>query len=186
MDLDAAILQLRRNVPVFGGDAATGAGGRVAGAADFARAIEDQAWMLLPAAYVIPLDEDTDENPGGNGLVQIVTERIGVIVEFDNSTDRRGQASAEQFLAVRTAVWAALLNWRIDPVNAAQGLSYGGGRLLQFDRARLFYQWEFVLHRQLTDSDGWQEPVDDLTELDVQVDDAGAAGLALHILLPQT
>lgn len=185
MDLNAAIMQLRKYAPMFGGDPITGEGGRVAGAADFAQAIEDQAWMALPAAYVIPLDEDTDENPPGPGLDQHISERMGVIVEMDNTADRRGQASASQFAPIRTAVFAALLNWRIDPIMAAQGLAYGGGRLLQFDRARLFYQWEFVLHRLLTDADGWQEPILDFAEIDVRVRDDGApAGPDLHVLLP--
>ncbi len=186
MDLNAAIMQLRRQAPIFGGDPITGKNGRVAGAADFAQAIEDQAWMDLPAAYVIPLDEDSDENPPGPGLDQHITERIGVIVELDNTADRRGQAPAAQLHDVRTAVFAALLNWRIDPVSAAQGLAYGGGRLLQLDRARLFFQWEFTLHRLLTDADGWQEPTPDFAEVDVRVrDDGHLIGPELHILLPQ-
>lgn len=186
MDLNAAILQLRKHVPMFGGDPVTGANGRVAGAADFAQAIEDQAWMELPAAYVIPLDEDSDENPPGPGLDQHISERIGVIVELDNRADRRGQASAAMFAAIRAAVFAALLNWRIDPVAAAQGLNYGGGRLLQFDRARLFYQWEFTLRRLLTDADGWQEPTPVFAEIDVTVrDDGHPAGPGLQVLLPQ-
>ena len=159
MNIDLVIGQIRANMPVFGQ--------RVAGAADFARAVEDQTWMDAPACYVIPLDEDADENPPGQGLEQHVAERIGVIVEFDNTADRRGQAASEQFEAMRTAVWACLLNWRIDPLAGAQGFIYGGGQLLSFDRARLFYQWEFVLHRLLTDADGWQEPVDTLTEIQV-------------------
>lgn len=174
MDIDLAIQQLRVNLqPV---------GGRVAGAAGFAKSTQDQAWMELPAAYVLPGDEDADENPPGNGLDQHVIERIKVIVEFDNSLDRRGQAASEQYSPMRAAVWACLLNWRIDPQNAAQGLYYEGGRMLDFDRARLFYEWTFALRRQLSDLDGWQEPSDPLMEVDF----ARSVKPVAQILLPQT
>ena len=165
---------MRAHIPLLGS--------RIAGAADFAKAVEDQGWMGLPAAYVVPLDEEADANPDGTGLDQHVTERIAVIVEYDNSSDRRGQSVAEQYEAMRAAIWAALLNWRVDPLNASQGLCYAGGQMLKFDRARLFYQYEFTLRRLLTDMDGYQEPVYPLNEIDVK---RPVVGPEIHVVLPQ-
>lgn len=177
MNLQKVIDQLRQNASIFGG--------RVAGAADFAQATEQQGWMGLPAAYVIPLDEDATPNEFGNGLEQHVTERIGVVVELDNSADRLSSKAVATLNEVRSAVWAALLNWRIDPDHGAQALYYGGGRVLDFDRARLFYQLELCLDRLLTDQEGWQEPTEPLTEIDVDVQVGGREVPGIRIPLPQ-
>jgi hypothetical protein len=147
MNLEHVIEQLRIFAPVFGG--------RVAGAADFERGIETEGMLDLPAAYVVPMDEDAEDNDEQVGLYQVVTERIGVIVEFDNSGDRRGQSVSEQYGPVRAEIWRALLNWNPDPLHAPRGMSYGGGAWMSQDRARLFYRWEFLLHVQITDADGF-------------------------------
>lgn len=178
MNLDAVVLHLRSAVSAFDG--------RVAGAAEFARGLETEAQMALPAAYVVPLDEDAAENTLMNGLVQIVTERIGIIVEFDNTADRRGQSVTSQFDAMRSALWAALLNWRIDPVRATRGLEYAGGQLREFDRARLFYQWEFTLQITVTDRDGWHEPSTPLTTLGLTAAHGSTTLVTAEIDLPQT
>ena len=160
MNISAVIAQLRMYAPVFEG--------RVAGAADFSKGLEDAVWMAQPAAYVIPLDEEAGENRSQDGLVQLITERIGVIVAFDNTTDRRGQGPATDLHEVRAAVWSALLNWRPYPDSEGRGFSYGGGQLRDFDRGRLFYQWEFVIETTVTDDDGWQAPTAPLTDINVQ------------------
>lgn len=168
MNLDAVITQLK-TVAMFGGN--------VAGAAAFADGIDSQVWLPTPAAYVIPLDEDASENQNLNGLQQIVTERIGIIVNLDNSADRRGQTASDQYDTTRTAIFKAILNWRPDwhPLNPelnreARGFYYQGGRLLDFDRARLFYQWEFALDITITDQDGWQPPAIPLLDITIHAD----------------
>ncbi|HVB67976.1 MAG TPA: hypothetical protein VNE67_08995 [Acetobacteraceae bacterium] len=170
MNIDGVIGQLKSLVPTFGGN--------VAGAAAYAKAVEDQVWLPQPAAYVIPLDESAEPNQEEVGLYQLVTERIGVIVDLDNSADRRGQTTAAQLLALRYAVYAALLNWRPDwdqtnPTTnrEARGLYYAGGRLLDFDRARFFYQFEFALDTTITDADGWQLAGPPLTDAFITVTD---------------
>lgn len=150
MNLDLVMTQLKTYAPMFGG--------RVAGAANFAVGLETQVWMDLPAAYVIPLDEDASENLDVAGLRQTITERIGIIVELDNAADRRGQAPAATLNDARAAVFAAVLGWHIAPDRSARGLYYGGGQLREFDRARLFYQFEFCLDATYTYADGFQQP----------------------------
>jgi len=157
MDLPAVIVHLRANAPIFGG--------RVAGAANFTKALETEGMLDLPAAYVVPADDDATENLEANLLVQDVTERFSVIVELPNDADRRGQRATTLYDPVRAALWAALLNWRLDPVKAAKGLYYAGGSLLDLDRARLFYRWDFAQDIRITDEDGWQQPLIPLTSI---------------------
>ncbi len=173
MNLAAVIQQLRDHAPVFGG--------RVAGAADYAKGVAEQVWMALPAAYVVPEDEDPGQQTAtGGGFNQDVTEAFGLIVVFDNSTataagDRRGQTVTHGYDAMRRAVFRALLNWRPPPsdgdvLRAAQGLYYTGGELVGYDRARLFYQWNFALDTLISDADGWQDTLPDLDGVDITVD----------------
>ena len=156
MQIDLVIAQLRALCPAFNNN--------VAGAADYANGVEEQVWLPLPAAYVVPMNDDADENTSMTGLQQIVTERIAVILVLNNATsasDRRGQASAEQYGTLRAAVFKALLNWRPDwAANQAtnresRGIYYLGGELLDFDRARLFYRFTFGLDTTITELDGW-------------------------------
>lgn len=149
--LTATIAQLRRQVPLLGG--------RVAGAADFVLGLQsDNATMTLPAAYVLPLEMDSPGNEVMVGLIQTVTRTIGVVVEFNATADRRGQTPAMQYDEVQDQLCQALLLWQpagglggpgTGRVPGHQGFWLAGGRLLDFNRARLFYQFEFALQWQL-------------------------------------
>lgn len=165
MNIDIVAAQLRANAPLFEGN--------VAGAARYADAVADQVFLPLPAAYVVPGDDDAGENTSMNGLYQVVTQHVGVIVVLEtlkvgatrDLADRRGQAASAYLMTVRGAVFRALLNWRPDwdPENPdtnieARGLAYAGSELLEFDRARFFYQFNFSLETLITDADGWQQP----------------------------
>jgi hypothetical protein len=161
------IEQLRSYCPVFGGN--------VAGAAQFQLGLQNyNANMPLPAGYVLPLDQvvEGERNQNMTGLFQIIDKTIGIVVELDATPDRRGQAPAMTYDEMETAIFAAILNW--SPVECRvpnkQGFYFAGGRFLDLDRARLFYQWEFTLRYQITDEDGWQGdpgvPLDTI-ELDI-------------------
>jgi hypothetical protein len=170
--IDVTINQLRAYCPPFAG--------RVAGAADFRKGLQNYNATLtappgaFPAGWVVPLDQDSEGNqnyPGGTGLQQIVTKRVAVIVEFDARPDRRSQAPTSEYDDMEAALFAAILNWR--PVQCRmvgnQGYWFAGGNFLDLDRARLFYQWVFALNWQITDADGWHEP-DPAPPLSVEVD----------------
>jgi hypothetical protein len=72
-----------------------------------------------------------------------------------------------QYDEVEAGIFAAILNWA--PVECRvpgrSGYEFGGGRFLDLDRARVFYQWEFLLPYTLTDLDGWQPPASDAEDL---------------------
>jgi hypothetical protein len=154
MNLVTVIDQVRTYCPALGG--------RVSGAADFAAGLESTVNLALPSAFILRLEDAVTDNDQQPGLQQLVTERMGVVVEFDNTTngdaDRRtGFAGTNQTDDMRGALWAALLTWLPPELTgrARQGFSYGGGHLLDFDRARLFWQFEFTLELTLTDADGF-------------------------------
>jgi hypothetical protein len=156
VNIDTVIAQVKELAPVFRGN--------VAGAAGYA-AVADQVYLALPAAYVLPGDSDGDDNTSMAALNQRVIERISIVVVFDNSSDRRGQSVASMFDSVRAAIRTALLNWRPDwnPLSPTtnretRGLYEVSGRMIEFDRARLFYEWTYALDTTVTDADGWQVP----------------------------
>lgn len=159
MNLDLVVNQIKSICGGFGQ--------RVSGAADFATGIETTTDMVLPCAFVYPLEDMAGENILDNGLIQEVNERIGICVIIDNTGDRRGQDSVDQVNGIKYELFSAILNWRIDPLRAVKGLQYDGGRLLDFDRARLFWQYEFSLIVTIDDNDGYnpQEPL--LTAIDI-------------------
>ena len=179
MNIDDVVTQLRGYCPFFGG--------RVAGAADYHNGIATgTAWLEVPAAYVVPLDDDAADNDALNGLRQTVTERIGVVVNW-TTIDRRGQTPAGALAAARQQIFAALLNWKPAGANAARGMAYAGGSMLDFDRARLFYQFDFTLETMITDADGWQWPDATLTEIDAtSVQPAGTPVAQIDVTLPQS
>lgn len=166
MNIDAIAGQLRSVATVFGGN--------VAGAAAYANGVADQTWLPLPAAYVIPGEEDAEPNESMTGSYQTVHERVSVIVVLPtlsaggalDSADRRGQAAAAQVDVLRAAVFKALLNWRPDEDGgdavtspSTRGLYYLGARFPAdgaFDRARFFYEFLFGLDATVTDDDGWR------------------------------
>jgi hypothetical protein len=190
LNLDAVILQLKALAPVFDGN--------VAGAAEFMRAIDDQTWLAMPAAYVMPLEETASLNEQQNGLRQTITERFQVVIALDNRTDRRGQASAEQLDTFKSAIFKSILGWRpdssVDAPNyqatnpfvdhSSRGLRYAGGEFREMDRARFFWAFNFELDVLVTGlSDGWVAPSAPLTE--VQVNEPEGSFGSFDIIIPQ-
>jgi hypothetical protein len=168
MDLSQVIAQLRAFCPALDG--------RVAGAGDFpigtqpvVAFTDSNGTLVYPTAIVIPLEDDAGQNEQEIGLYQMVTETIGVVVEFDSTGDRRGQAGVTQVEAMKYALFAALLNWQITPERTGKGLYYAGGSLLDFDRARLFWEYRFSLDVLITDADGFQPRGDPLTDIESTV-----------------
>lgn len=147
--LGSFIASLRANAPVFGG--------RVAGAAEFYKGLRDYSTSLpMPAAYVLPLGQDAEPNRTFGGLMQLVHKSIGIAVELDAQRDRRGQDPTMGFETIEMQVMASCLNLYIGECRMSQGAYFGGARWLDLDRARLWYQWEFLVDWQLNDLDGVQ------------------------------
>lgn len=143
------IERLRGNAPIFGG--------RVAGAAEFYRGLRDYTTsMPMPAAYVLPLAQEAGPNLIWNGLIQIVSKGIGVAVELDAQTDRRGQRPVMDFETIEAQINASVLNLLLPGCRMVRGVYFTGARYLDLDRARLWYQWEYGVDWQIDDTDGVQ------------------------------
>jgi len=160
MNLDDVILQIKANTTLLNHDGAA----QVAGAAELAQVV-DKAWLQRPAAYVLATEDDAEGNVSMNGLDQTVTETVGVVVDLDNTADQRGQFASSQIDAARADLFRCLLNWRPPNSMANQGFAYRGGHLVQMDRERLHWQFNFILKIQITDADGWQPPSDPITDI---------------------
>jgi len=150
MNIDLIIAALRLRCPSFAG--------RVAGAAQF-QLLPEKTNLPVPCAYVIPLDDRADENRSSTGYRQTITDAFAVIVALDNTADERGQAASGNVHAIRRELFKALLGWEVS--DDYGGVEYAGGELLDIDRARLWYQFEFsaafeIGSDDVSDPDTWQ------------------------------
>jgi len=147
MNLNLVIAQLRTYCPSFAG--------RVAGAAKF-KQLEETASMDVPVAYVIPLDDNPGERMSLNDVRQPLIESFAVVVALSNLPDERGQAAVNSAHdTIRAELWHALIGWQPDVVTY-RGVEYQGGNLLDLDRARLWYQFDFGAYMEIAPEDGWQ------------------------------
>lgn len=190
MNINLVIPQLRTLATIFNNN--------IAGAAAYANAVADQVFLPLPCAYVVPGDEEAGENGSMTGLRQEVTERIGIIVILqtlnvggvEDITDRRAQAASAYLHTIRASIFRAVLNWRPDwsadpsTSNDNRGFRYAGGHLLDFDRGRFFYQFDFALDTLITDADGWQQSFDDLIDVQGTITNNGTPPIVFDQTLP--
>lgn len=150
MNLDLVIAALRQRCPSFAG--------RVGGAAQF-QLLPEKTNLPVPCAYVIPLNDSPEDNRSASGYRQSVTDAFGVIVALSNVADERGQAAVRCVHDIRRELFKALLGWQVS--DDYDGIEYSGGELLDIDRARLWYQFEFsaafeIGSDDVTDPDTWQ------------------------------
>jgi len=147
MNLNLVIAQIKTYCPSFVG--------RVAGAARF-KQLDESANLPVPACYVIPLDDNPGERMSGNDVRQSLVESFAVIVALSNTPDERGQAACNTAHdTIRAELWKALIGWQPDQ-SIYRGVEYQGGNLLDLDRSRLWYQFDFGAYMEITPDDGWQ------------------------------
>ena len=140
-------------------------GDLIGGAAELAYALAGT--LTKEVAFVIQLAETVDPNTYDSGINQKISERFGVIVALDNATsdrDKTGLTAYDTLFEIRTELFAALLGWQMP--GAEDLVSYGGGRILGIDRARLWYQFEFVAGTRISDEDGVDSGVEALEDFD--------------------
>jgi hypothetical protein len=145
---------------------------RVGGAAQF-KAIPDVGKLRLPAAYVVPADDETGEQRSATDYWQDLTEGFSVIVVLSNERDEAGQwASYDAVHDVRHEVWKALLGWQPDPCSSE--IRYAGGMLLELNRHELYYQFDFTVLTEIGEDDTRQaddlDALHDLKTLMIDVD----------------
>lgn len=145
MQLEPIIAALRERVPLLVN--------KIGGAAQF-KMLPETAQLQVPCAYVIPLDDNPGENLATNSIRQDIADGFAVVVALSNVADEKGQGASKTVHDMRKALWAALLGW--EPAAEYGGIVYEGGTLLQIDRARLWYQFEFSATMQIDATDGWK------------------------------
>lgn len=164
MNINIVIAQLRARAPLFEQ--------RVGGAAKFEGILPEAANLRMPAAYVLPLDEQPQEQSSKNGYQQTVSERFAVVVAMSNVLDERGQKPTVDLDTIRKALFRALLGFQ--PGEDYDVIAFEGGELLHLDRARLYYQFEFSVEYAVTTEDTWiptrNEELPDFEGLDLDVD----------------
>lgn len=163
MNINNIIAQLRTRAIEFGG--------RVGGAATF-KILPEAANMIVPAAYVIPSDENPGENEASNGYRQSVEDSFFVIVVLDNTADERGQGAAIGVHEIRKALIRSIVGWK--PEEHYDSIDYDGGSLLQMDRNRMYYQFEFKARYEIGTEDTWidvrNQELPKFLGLDIKVD----------------
>ncbi|EJH4501839.1 MULTISPECIES: phage tail terminator protein [Cronobacter] len=143
MKLSLIIEALRERAPSFKS--------RVAGAAEF-QALEPNAKMMLPAAYVIPTGDTVSRQESQTDYYQVVNEGFAVVVVLDNRRDLRGQTAAFDAVdTIRREIFLALLGW--EPDESTHPIEYDGGQVVEMNRAALYYQFDFTAMRELTSDD---------------------------------
>jgi len=140
-------------------------GNLVGGAAELAFAL--RGTLQKEMAFVVQLAETVNPNQYDSGINQKISERFGVIVALDNGTsdrDKTGLTAYDSLFEIRAELFKALLGWQIPETEDL--VSYGGGRILGIDRARFWYQFEFVTGTRINDEDGVDSGVEDLVDFD--------------------
>lgn len=163
MNLDVIVAQLRQHVPAFAS--------RVAGAAKF-DVLPEASNLVVPAAYVLPLNEQPEEMSSQNGYQQTVREGFAVVVALSNKGDERGQKATVDLDTLRRAIFSALLAFQ--PAEDYDVVGFQGGQLLHLDRARMYYQLDFYADYFLDPSDTWipsrNAGLGDFEGLDIRLD----------------
>ena len=124
------------------------------------------------AAFVIPLAEAATRNETDMTAIQRVTERFAVIVALRNDKDMQDELGITAYDRLHTArayIFNSILGWDMNAVLAGtvevvSVISFRGGRLIDLNRANLWYQFEFEYDIQLSDDDCTTEDQDALGE----------------------
>lgn len=159
MRLSPIVTALRQRCASFGN--------RVFGLADFAD-LDTATMPALPAAFVVPLDEEVRNLSVGTVVRAEIFERAAVIVALAQ-TDPRGQAAHDSLHDIRAELWRALVGWRMD--GDAGPFAPDGGEMLDMDRSRFLYQFDFARVIAMTSGeDGYRPELDTFATVGFEVD----------------
>ncbi|MCP4147908.1 MAG: hypothetical protein GY757_09165 [bacterium] len=98
-------------------------------------------------AFVLPMADKASRD--STGYVQDVNDRFAVIVALrnDNCADKTGIETYDRLDQIRADICFILVGWEMG--HAESSLFYAGGHLLDFNRANLWYQFEFEYSNKL-------------------------------------
>lgn len=143
MKLSTIILALRAGETYFGS--------RIGGALDFARVQSNT--LIDEVAFVIPLGEEAVDNDSDSGMNQTIKERFAVVCVIKNDTsaaEKAGILAYDTLASIRSGLFRVLINLDL---GYSRTIEYSGARLLDMDRAWMWYQYEFKYESRLTSND---------------------------------
>lgn len=159
MRLSPIVEALRVRCPSFGT--------RVFGLAEYA-AMDGVTMPELPAAFVVPLDEQVRNLSWGTKVRAEIFERFGVVVGLTQS-DPRGQAAHDSLHDIRAELWAGIVGWRMDA--DAGPFAPDGGEPVEMDRSRFLYQYDFARVIAMdSGTDGYRPVLDDFAQTGFRID----------------
>lgn len=102
----------------------------------------------LPAAFVMPGEEEAATQQSATDYWQTVTEAFAVLVLLDATPVLNGDETAFDSLdEVKAQLWKALLGMRPEPDGNI--IVYTGSRMLEMTDGRLCYQFDFTCDREI-------------------------------------
>lgn len=136
MDVTSTIKALRERCPSFEN--------RIFGVASWgAFSLDAVNPESLPAAYVVPIDENPSEaQRTANSYYQEITAAVGVVIVMNNEADERGQDASATAESLKKEIYKAILSW--SPTDDPQAI-YENPRqqTIHCDRAVLIWQLTF-------------------------------------------
>lgn len=123
---------------------------RIFGAAEL-KAAEDKSRLLMPSAYVM-YGGSTAKTLSYETFDQEIDERLRLLVILDNTQDRTGKSAQDQIHTIRAAIFAALLNYRLD--EDSHSLQFVGDSMAEMNKAQYMHVFEFKLVGRLQEEDG--------------------------------
>jgi len=123
---------------------------RIGGSAALALALEST--LAQEMVFVIPLSETVPANAYDSGINQLITERFGLVVALKmdaDPADKTGIRAFDRLHDVRAEFLSVLSGWEMPDAGVDSLVYYVGGRLLDFNRAWMWYQFEFEFQTRL-------------------------------------
>lgn len=111
--------------------------GLVEGAAELRVVRQAPPAHLMPAAWVVPVDDRATAARVVNAPRQSLTTTFGIVLAVTDRSDPRGAAAADALTDVRRMVLGRLLGWT--PDGAAGPCEFAGGEVLDLETAALWW-----------------------------------------------
>jgi hypothetical protein len=121
---------------------------RVFGVAEYA-VVDETASADLPCAFVLPLQETTEEPQTFTRYRQSVKFEFAVVLMMGNAADEQGLPAWDLAVELKKEVFQALLGKEID----RDPIQYEGLSIVDLSRARLIVQLEFSIEFDITDEE---------------------------------
>lgn len=124
---------------------------RVFGVAEFAQIAESMDSAGLPAAFVLPMEENTEEPRSTTRYMQTVKANFAVVVVVTNQVDEEGLNAWEYFDDMKASVFKAILG--SDDTCGKDWIQYEGLSIVAMNRAFLAVQLEFSHEYDILDKE---------------------------------